>query len=142
MTEKISAILQIKQGIQYVAVKPVVVVMMFGLFFVSVFGFGLMTLMPVWAVSILGGNVTTNGFLLSARGTGRAYRGAYRGCPGSPAGEGQDLDCGQLYPSFDVFHFFLYSDYTPFAPAFGRDWLGIDGHGEHLQCDGTGGGAG
>ncbi len=68
--EKTSAILQIKQGIKFVAVKPVFVVLFFGLFFVSVFGFGLMTLMPVWAVSILGGNVATNGFLLSARGLG------------------------------------------------------------------------
>ncbi len=70
VTERSSAILQIKQGIQYVMVNPVVVVIMAGLFFVSVFGFGLMTLMPVWAVSILGGDVTTNGFLLSARGLG------------------------------------------------------------------------
>jgi MFS family permease len=70
VTEKRSAILQIKEGIQYVMIKPVVVVLMSGLFFVSVFGFGLMTLMPVWAVSILGGDVTTNGFLLSARGLG------------------------------------------------------------------------
>ncbi len=69
-TVRSSAILQIKQGIQYVMVNPVVVVIMTGLFFVSVFGFGLMTLMPVWAVSILGGDVTTNGFLLSARGLG------------------------------------------------------------------------
>lgn len=70
VTDKGSTMLQIKQGIQYVKVKPVVIVLMTGLFFVSVFGFGLMTLMPVWAVSILGGDVTTNGFLLSARGLG------------------------------------------------------------------------
>jgi predicted MFS family arabinose efflux permease len=68
--DKGSTMLQIKEGIQYVKVKPVVIVLMTGLFFVSVFGFGLMTLMPVWAVSILGGDVTTNGFLLSARGLG------------------------------------------------------------------------
>ncbi len=70
VTDKGSTMLQIKEGIQYVKVKPVVIVLMTGLFFVSVFGFGLMTLMPVWAVSILGGDVTTNGFLLSARGLG------------------------------------------------------------------------
>jgi MFS family permease len=68
--EKSSAITQMKLGIRYVAVRPTVVVLMTGLFFVSVFGFGLMTLMPVWAVSILGGGVATNGFLLSARGLG------------------------------------------------------------------------
>ncbi|NTW09631.1 MAG: MFS transporter, partial [Anaerolineaceae bacterium] len=48
--DKGSTMLQIKEGIQYVKVKPVVIVLMTGLFFVSVFGFGLMTLMPVWAV--------------------------------------------------------------------------------------------
>jgi predicted MFS family arabinose efflux permease len=68
--EKVSAIIKIKEGFQYVAVKPTVIVLLTSLIFISVFGFGLMTLMPVWAVSILGGDVTTNGFLLSARGLG------------------------------------------------------------------------
>jgi MFS family permease len=68
--EKVSAIIKIKEGLQYVAIKPTVIVLLTSLMFISVFGFGLMTLMPVWAVSILGGDVTTNGFLLSARGLG------------------------------------------------------------------------
>jgi predicted MFS family arabinose efflux permease len=37
---------------------------------ISVFGFSLMTLMPAWATDILGGDVKTNGLLLSARGVG------------------------------------------------------------------------
>lgn len=36
----------------------------------AVFGYGLLTLMPAWATTVLGGDVTTNGLLLSARGVG------------------------------------------------------------------------
>ncbi len=36
----------------------------------SIFGFGMMTLIPAWASSVLGGDVRTNGWLLSARGVG------------------------------------------------------------------------
>ena len=36
----------------------------------AVFGFGLLTLMPAWATHVLGGDVRTNGLLLSARGVG------------------------------------------------------------------------
>jgi len=37
---------------------------------VSLFGMGFVTLMPDWAVKILGGDATTNGLLQSARGIG------------------------------------------------------------------------
>lgn len=37
---------------------------------VSIFGLGLMTLIPAWASAVLGGDVRTNGWLLSARGVG------------------------------------------------------------------------
>ncbi len=36
----------------------------------AVFGFGLLSLMPAWATHVLGGDVKTNGLLLSARGVG------------------------------------------------------------------------
>ena len=68
--EKTTAILKIREGIKFVSVDPNIMVLLTSLVFLSVFGFGLMTLVPVWAVTILGGDVTTNGFLLSARGLG------------------------------------------------------------------------
>jgi predicted MFS family arabinose efflux permease len=37
---------------------------------VTVFGFSFMTLLPAWAVEVLGGNATTNGLLRSAQGVG------------------------------------------------------------------------
>ena len=36
----------------------------------SLAGLGFVTLLPVWAVDVLGGNATTNGFLHTARGLG------------------------------------------------------------------------
>ncbi len=36
----------------------------------AMFGFGLLNLMPAWATNVLGGDVRTNGLLLSARGVG------------------------------------------------------------------------
>jgi predicted MFS family arabinose efflux permease len=68
--EKGSAMIMIREGFKFVSVNPNILVLLSSLIFLSVFGFGLMTLMPVWAVTILGGDVTTNGFLLSARGIG------------------------------------------------------------------------
>ncbi len=68
--EKGSAMVMIREGFKFVSVNPNILVLLSSLIFLSVFGFGLMTLMPVWAVTILGGDVTTNGFLLSARGIG------------------------------------------------------------------------
>jgi len=50
--------------------------------FVSIFGIGMMTLLPAWATDILGGDVTTNGWLVSARGLGSlvsAFMLAYLG---------------------------------------------------------------
>jgi predicted MFS family arabinose efflux permease len=43
---------------------------------ISLFGFSFVTLIPAWAVKILGGNATTNGLLQSARGIG-ALLGAF-----------------------------------------------------------------
>jgi len=38
--------------------------------FTTIFGLGMVTLLPAWAVNILHGDSATNGFLLSARGVG------------------------------------------------------------------------
>jgi predicted MFS family arabinose efflux permease len=57
-------------GLRFVAANPELRMLMIGAAVVSTFGFGVMTLMPVWAVDILGGDVKTNGLLLSARGAG------------------------------------------------------------------------
>jgi predicted MFS family arabinose efflux permease len=57
-------------GVQYAFGDKDIRVLLINLAVISVFGFSLMTLMPAWATDILGGDVKTNGLLLSARGVG------------------------------------------------------------------------
>lgn len=65
-----SAIKDIKAGFSYVVTEPLVRTIILNMCVVSLFGFSFVTLMPAWAVNILGGDATTNGLLQSARGVG------------------------------------------------------------------------
>ncbi len=65
-----SALSQAKEGVYYVAHHPVILTVVGWVGVMSLFGQSLNTLMPDWAVAILGGDATTNGFLQSARGVG------------------------------------------------------------------------
>ena len=59
-----------REGLKYVISNPSVRMLITNLFFITVFGFGFVTLIPAWAVVVLKGDATTNGFLLAARGFG------------------------------------------------------------------------
>jgi MFS family permease len=79
-----SAIKDIQEGLRFVSGNLVIRVLIAGLGFGALFGFGFVTLLPAWAVNVLGGDVTTNGFLQSSRGIGAvlgalmiAYLGAF-----------------------------------------------------------------
>lgn len=61
---------EVGAGLRYVLRDRTLRTLMLGATAASTFGFGVMPLMPAWAVNILGGDVTTNGLLLSARGVG------------------------------------------------------------------------
>lgn len=63
-------LVEIGEGLRYVATNRVLLTLMIGAAVISMLGFGVMTLMPAWAVEILNGDVKTNGLLLSARGAG------------------------------------------------------------------------
>jgi len=71
-----SALADIKVGFHFVASHRVVRTVIANLGVLSLFGLGFITLMPAWAVKILGGDATTNGLLQSARGIG-AFIGAF-----------------------------------------------------------------
>lgn len=71
-----SAISQIGEGLAYIKENPLVRTLIFNVFVISVFGFGMVTLLPAWAKDILGGNETLFGLILSARGLG-ALLGAF-----------------------------------------------------------------
>jgi MFS family permease len=61
---------EIKDGLSYVGSNSTVRMLILNLGVISMFGNGLVTLIPDWAVKVLGGDVTTNAALLSFRGAG------------------------------------------------------------------------
>jgi len=72
-----SAIAAIREGLTYVRNDRLVLTLSSSVFIVNVFGFGLMALVPSWAVNVLHGDVTTNGLMLSARGLGAVLGGLF-----------------------------------------------------------------
>ena len=65
-----SALVDLKEGFQYVRTQRIVQILIGLIAVMGVFGFSFTTLFPAWAVKVLGGNETTNGLLQSARGVG------------------------------------------------------------------------
>lgn len=65
-----NAFTEIKEGFRYIAGNTVIKTIIVIVGTMSVFGISFMTLLPAWAVKILGGDSATNGFLQSARGIG------------------------------------------------------------------------
>jgi MFS family permease len=61
---------QMKQGLRYTAAEPVIRTLVLNIGVLSLFGMSLLTLLPAWATDVLGGDVTTNGLLLTFRGIG------------------------------------------------------------------------
>ncbi|MFZ5808057.1 MAG: MFS transporter [Chloroflexota bacterium] len=60
----------IRQGFRFVRSDRIVRTLILYLAATSLLGMGFVTLMPAWAVKVLGGDATTNGLLQSARGVG------------------------------------------------------------------------
>ena len=65
----------LKEGLRYVVSHPTIRVLIVVATMTTIFGMSFVTLMPAWAVTILHGNSTTNGFLQSARGVGSLIGG-------------------------------------------------------------------
>ncbi len=65
-----TAYADIAEGLRYVFASRLVRSLTGAVGLVSVFGFGLMNLIPAWATDVLHGNEVTNGLLVSARGFG------------------------------------------------------------------------
>jgi len=70
VSRQVSISTEVKQGFAYVASNPIIRTIILNLGILSLAGLGFVTLMPVWAVDVLGGDATTNGFLHTARGLG------------------------------------------------------------------------
>ncbi|MCE1255478.1 MAG: MFS transporter [Anaerolineae bacterium] len=65
-----SALKEIAAGFQFVMHSDTQRVIFFYLCLIGMLGMGLVALLPAWATTVLGGDVTYNGYLLSARGVG------------------------------------------------------------------------
>ncbi len=58
------------EGLRYVFSHRLTLTLTASIGLVSIFGMGMLTLLPAWATDILHGDVTTNGWLVTARGVG------------------------------------------------------------------------
>jgi MFS family permease len=65
-----AALAELGEGIRYVLQNRMILSLIGAVGIVSIFGIGMMNLLPAWAVDVMGGDVTTNGWLVSARGFG------------------------------------------------------------------------
>ena len=65
-----AALAELGEGIRYVLNNRMILSLIGSVGIVSIFGIGMMNLLPAWATDVLHGNVTTNGWLVSARGLG------------------------------------------------------------------------
>ncbi len=65
-----SAIQDLKEGVRYVAKHQIIRTLMLVAIVYGLFAMGYATIIPAWAVSVLGGDASTTGLLQSARGIG------------------------------------------------------------------------
>ncbi len=72
---KTSVLHDLKEGLGYVTSHPSIRTLIIVAGVISLFGASYSTLLPAWAVDILGGDATTNGLLASARGAGSLLGG-------------------------------------------------------------------
>ncbi len=84
-----SALSAIAEGLRYVRGNRLVLTLSLSVFVMNIVGFGPITLLPAWSVSILRGDVTTNGLLLSARGIGAVIGGLIIAAFASRGGRGK-----------------------------------------------------
>jgi MFS family permease len=113
-TSKLSSFEQLKEGIVYVARHSVIRTIVFMVGIVSVFGISFATLLPAWAVNILGGNATTNGLLQSARGVGALTSALFIASLGRFSFKGRLLTIGSIL--FPVLMFvFAFTNWLPFS---------------------------
>ncbi len=112
-----SAIADLKEGLQYVLSNSVVRVLILLVAVNSMFAMSFATLIPAWAVAVLGGNAATNGLLFSARGFGSLAGALTIASFSRMKFKGRLLTFGSLtYPVF--FFIFAYLRWLPLSLLF------------------------
>jgi MFS family permease len=69
-SRRTTALAELGEGIRYVLKNRMILSLIGSVGIVSIFGIGMMNLLPAWAKDVLHGDVRTNGWLVSARGLG------------------------------------------------------------------------
>jgi predicted MFS family arabinose efflux permease len=111
-----SAINELKEGVSYAFHDKTIRSLLINLGMVGIFGFGLLALLPAWAVDVLKGDVTTNGLLLSARGVGSLIGALMIAYIGSRGTRGKIWTIGYLLtPVF--FYIFAFVRWIPASLA-------------------------
>jgi len=96
-----SATAELVEGLQYVRSHSVIRTLIAVGAVMGLFGMAFATLMPAWAVTVLGGDATTNGLLQSARGLGSLIAALMIASLGRFAFKGRLMSVGTLvFPVF------------------------------------------
>ncbi|HPS41236.1 MAG TPA: MFS transporter [Anaerolineaceae bacterium] len=98
-----SPLRSLQEGLKYAFGDADIRTLLINLGAVSMFGFSLMTLLPAWATTVLGGDVKTNGLLLSARGVGSLAGALMIAYLGSRIVRGKIWSIGNLVMPFSLF---------------------------------------
>jgi len=117
----LSIVSEIKVGVKFAARQPTIRVLIINLGLLSLAGLGFVTLLPVWAVEVLGGDATTNGLLHTARGLG-ALSGALL-----IAAIGQSFSRGKIFTigTFVMPVFLILFSYTRILPTSFLTLIGV-----------------
>jgi MFS family permease len=104
---KDSALVQLKEGVRYVVAHDSIRMIISIVAVVSMTAMGMISLLPAWAVSILGGDARTNGLLYSARGTGAVLGALMIAALGRYGHKGKIWSIGSIVIPISLFTFAL-----------------------------------
>jgi MFS family permease len=119
----VSPFASVMQGVRYAASHPVIRVMIVITGVASLLGISFLTLIPVWAKDILGGDARTNGWLQSARGLGAMFGALMVAMLGRRILKGRLVMAGMLvYPAFIVVFGLVRAMPLSLLAIFGSGW--------------------
>jgi MFS family permease len=119
----VSIMSEIKEGVRFAARQPTIRVLIINLGVLSLAGLGFVTLLPVWAVDVLGGDATTNGFLHTARGLGALSGALLIAAIGQTFARGKLFTIGTfVMPVFLILFSFTRILPTSFLTLLGAGW--------------------
>src|SRR5215210_4657301 len=94
-----SALAQLQEGVRYTLAQPLLRILIAVPAVAALFGTAYATLLPAWAVEVLGGDAATNGLLQSARGAGSLLGALMIAAVGHAGRRGRWLTIGTfVYP--------------------------------------------